>query len=320
MFKFLRRNRQSEEQQREPSPPPERNSADVVTDGPQKEDQLEEALKPLFESIIPGLPEDYVVPVTEIERLWLRFQQLGPNDDGTLPYEEIIQRELFTSDPFARQIWRTFPRDEDGNITFYSFVGVLMWWKTAPLEQKLEGIFKLLNRSQPLDVQGLKQIILKLDSSVNEETARSKAELLVKTIDDKLRGFIDADQWMKWVLQLPEDEITKLTNFDILPAEIDSQPPSRSISEPESEPIISDELLVDIAGKIGERDWTPLAHNLGFTKQEIRDVKNNYPNRSREQTYQILLLWKQKMGHAATQAALEQSLRNSGFEAQSSLS
>ena len=91
-------------------------------------------------------------------------------------------------------------------------------------------------------------------------------------------------------------------------------------SEPESEPIISDELLVDIAGKIGERDWTPLAHNLGFTKQEIRDVKNNYPNRSREQTYQILLLWKQKMGHAATQAALEQSLRNSGFEAQSSLS
>ena len=39
------------------------------------------------------------------------------------------------------KVWRTFPTDENGNVNFQSFVGVLMWWKTAPLEQKLEGIF-----------------------------------------------------------------------------------------------------------------------------------------------------------------------------------
>jgi len=129
----------------------------------------------------------FIVPVTEVERLWSRFQQLGPNSEGTLP-NEAFKHLSFTSDPFVKQIWRTFPRDENGNVSFHSFVGVLMWWKTAPLEEKLEGIFKLLNRSQPLDVPALRQIIMKLDSSVDEETAESKAELLVKTLDDKEQG------------------------------------------------------------------------------------------------------------------------------------
>ena len=38
-------------------------------------------------------------------------------------------------------------------------------------------------------------------------------------------GYIDVDQWVNWVLQLPEDEITKLTKFTILPAEMGTQTP-----------------------------------------------------------------------------------------------
>ena len=38
-------------------------------------------------------------------------------------------------------------------------------------------------------------------------------------------GYIDVDQWVNWVLQLPEDEITKLTKFTILPAEMGAQTP-----------------------------------------------------------------------------------------------
>ena len=41
--------------------------------------------------------------VAEAERLWARFQQLGPNDEQTLP-NEAFQQHLFTSDPFARQV------------------------------------------------------------------------------------------------------------------------------------------------------------------------------------------------------------------------
>lgn len=75
---------------------------------------------------------------------------------------------------------------------------------------------------------------------------------------------------------------------------------------------------MDIASKIGEKDWTPLARELGFTKHEIREVKKKYPHRSREQVYQVLVLWRQKMGQEATAAALELSLSKSGMETPSS--
>ena len=71
---------------------------------------------------------------------------------------------------------------------------------------------------------------------------------------------------------------------------------------------------MDIANKIGEKDWVPLARELGFTKQEIRDVKKKYPHRSREQVYQVLLLWREKMGQEATVASLELSLSKSGVD------
>ena len=71
---------------------------------------------------------------------------------------------------------------------------------------------------------------------------------------------------------------------------------------------------MDIASKIGEKDWIPLARELGFTKQEIQDVKKKYPHRSREQVYQVLLLWREKMGQDATVASLKLSLSKSGVD------
>lgn len=309
MFKFLRgqKKQQNTENAGIPDPP-----APDTINYENAESGLEEVLKPLFLREEPISPEEFAMLVAEAERLWARFQQLGPNDEQTLP-NEAFQQHLFTSDPFARQISRTFPRDENGSVNFHAFVGVLKWWKTAPLDKKLAGIFKLLNKSQPLDVPVLQQILMSLDSSIDEETAKSRAELLVKTLDDKDQGYIDADQWVNWILQFPEDEVTKLTKFSIIPEELDTL---ASHSRPETEHVsaISDEQLIDIAGKIGEKDWTPLARELGFTKQEIREVKRQNPHRSREQIYQVLILWRQKLGREATVAALEQSLSNSGMQ------
>ena len=91
-------------------------------------------------------------------------------------------------------------------------------------------------------------------------------------------------------------------------------------SDLENGPVVSDELLVEIAGKIGERDWASLAHELGFTEQEIRNIKVNYPHSSQEQVYQVLMQWKQKVGVKARQGKLEHSLRKTGLEVQSGLS
>ena len=86
------------------------------------------------------------------------------------------------------------------------------------------------------------------------------------------------------------------------------------ISRSGGESEIPDELLITTAAKIGEKDWVPLARELGFTKQEIRDVKKKYPHRSREQVYQMLVSWRHKKGQEATVAALELSTSNAGIE------
>ena len=50
----------------------------------------------------------FSVPISEVERLWSRFQQLGPNDEGTVE-SEVFQRPPFTTDPFLRQVNNVVP-------------------------------------------------------------------------------------------------------------------------------------------------------------------------------------------------------------------
>ena len=50
----------------------------------------------------------FPVPISEVERLWSRFQQLGPNDEGTVE-SQVFQHPSFTSDPFSRQVNNVVP-------------------------------------------------------------------------------------------------------------------------------------------------------------------------------------------------------------------
>ena len=57
----------------------------------------------------------FSVPISEVERLWSRFQQLGPNDEGTVE-SEVFQRPSFTTDPFLRQVNNVVPMYNTENI------------------------------------------------------------------------------------------------------------------------------------------------------------------------------------------------------------
>ena len=73
---------------------------------------------------------------------------------------------------------------------------------------------------------------------------------------------------------------------------------------------IPNDTLIDIASRIGEKDWAPLAYQLGFTKNDVKNIQQRYPARSREQVYQMLLKWRQKKKHTATPAVLKSALIN----------
>lgn len=66
-------------------------------------------------------------------------------------------------------------------------------------------------------------------------------------------------------------------------------------------------MLVRISSKIGEYNWKQLALELGFTDKDLKVLENHFPNRSREQVYQMLKHWKEKEG--STKQVLESALR-----------
>ncbi|KAI8489386.1 hypothetical protein Bbelb_328290 [Branchiostoma belcheri] len=59
--------------------------------------------------------------------------------------------------------------------------------------------------------------------------------------------------------------------------------------------------------KVGLNQWKPIARELGFSSQEIRDIQSVSPD---DQMYETLERWRQRAGPAASLAGLEQSLRN----------
>lgn len=71
-------------------------------------------------------------------------------------------------------------------------------------------------------------------------------------------------------------------------------------------------MLITISSKIGERDWKLLAKKLGFEDKEIKSLLRQYPNRSREQTFQMLRNWRDREG--ATKQQLDFALRRCGMD------
>ncbi|XP_048590149.1 uncharacterized protein LOC116607750 isoform X2 [Nematostella vectensis] len=281
---------------------------------------FEQVLDAVLETADLSNPESYST-VCEVECLWVRYQELTSVDGGQ--NTGVNDNPPPGDDPFLKQVWKTLPRDDDGRVTFQAFYGVIRWWQTADLDTKLRGIFKLLNGEQSLDASTLLQIVKTLDSDLDEETAKRQAELLMSHLDNIQQGFIDEDQWTQAVRRLLPSEIHQLTEVNIIPTSYGNdrrappEPQQQSASSNRSP--ISEELLVTVSGLIGERDWKPLAVQLGICDDVIQAASLRYPNRSREQLYHVMRQW--NAGPGASKQNLVNALKKCGFtETASSIS
>jgi hypothetical protein len=75
---------------------------------------------------------------------------------------------------------------------------------------------------------------------------------------------------------------------------------------------VPEEMLITISSKIGEANWKALALKLGFSERDLKSLEKHFPNRSREQAYQMLKHWREKKG--STKQALEFALRRCGMD------
>ncbi|XP_059141601.1 ankyrin-3-like isoform X2 [Physella acuta] len=259
--------------------------------------------------------------IAEVERLWLRFQQMGANKDGFLTQETLASSKL-NSDVFIKNILKYF-KSSDGKISFESFLRALKWSESQELEVKAKAIFQMLNSGNPIPRDIFQKILSKVYSTESEYEIYRITDILYNSLDSSKKGLIDEKDFVKAVLGLPRPKAQNILSFHILSdhmrdnvhknlPEFSSQAafytPSPQVSQ-----IPSDNILREVAEKIHRKDWELVANRLSFFSEDIEHIKINNPNSSFNQAYRMLLDWKHREGENAKGSVLEKILRNAGM-------
>lgn len=258
--------------------------------------------------------------VVEVDRLWLRFQQLGCNEDGVLELE-VLDRPPASNNIFAKQILSSFVgRHGDREvITFETFLNALKWAEMTQEIDKIKAIFNLIHNGQPITKDILYKVLKRAYPDDTEESVRKLRDTMLHEMDDKQQGFITQFQFVQWVKKLPEDKVTSLLEFHIVPPEI-TQEAHRLFSRRAEEQglgssvpsryVLSDAILEKIANKVQNKDWHLLSNKLHFTGQELEMFQRKTPYSVKDQVWDMLKAWKQREGSTyANPAVLYRALQ-----------
>ncbi|KAL5018874.1 hypothetical protein ScPMuIL_004596 [Solemya velum] len=259
--------------------------------------------------------------IAEVERLWLRFQQLGCNEEGVIT-EEMLKMSPIQNDVFMRNIMRKFMSPASRMITFENFIRALKFFEEADLETKIKGIFGLLNNGNPVH----KDLLTKIFERVYEEQGndiKKLADTFFKEMDTDNKGQITEAKFVQTVKHIPGHLLQDLLSFSILP-NVMKQKLHNGVPEfghgsenswgdggytPRKE-VPTDATLKTISEKIKMRDWDRVANKLGFVADDIKNFKAKRGANKGQQVYQMLLNWKERDGD---QQVLDQALRASGM-------
>ncbi|BFZ02870.1 hypothetical protein BsWGS_05908 [Bradybaena similaris] len=260
--------------------------------------------------------------IAEVERLWLRFQQMGANQDGVLTPEALTSQKLST-DVFTKNILKNF-KSSDGNISFESFLRALKWCESQDPQVKVKAIFQMLNNGSPIPKDIFQKILRRLYPEGSDEEIKRITTIFFKTVDTSNKGVLDESSFVHAVLKLPQAKTQNILNFHILPEqmrqqvhsslpEFSSQAGFYNTPTPYAAQIPSDVILKEIAEKIHRKDWDLVANRLGFFADDIERFRKNNPDNTHQQVLQMLMKWKNREGDNAKASTLEKILRNAGM-------
>ncbi|XP_039260657.1 uncharacterized protein LOC120336927 [Styela clava] len=186
---------------------------------PEESSLVSSAIKPSGPEWIVAHVNTCGVPVLKVQRCWHRFLQMGADRNGTLTPKAKIHS---SANRFVKQIIQLLPRNERGVVTFQVFLNACVWFEAAQAETKIKVIFYLMNRGQPVDANLFNRVIGHLYPGVSQTQLRELAESTVKQIDRKNQDKFDEEDFLKWVMEKPDDEMNNLLAFDILPPTLTS--------------------------------------------------------------------------------------------------
>ncbi|XP_013409735.1 uncharacterized protein LOC106173230 [Lingula anatina] len=162
------------------------------------------------------------VTMVEVERLWLRFQQMGCDENGILSEETVKNNPKFKDDVFVRNVLVKFA-DQKGDIHFQTFLNAMEWFEESDIETKLKATFSLFNNGNPIYPEMLERIIKRVYSEDSEASHKRLTQVFMKYIDDKNQGFIDQDMFVRWAATLPKESLEQVMHFSVVPPEINGE-------------------------------------------------------------------------------------------------
>lgn len=163
------------------------------------------------------------VPLLKVQRCWHRFLQLGANRNGQLT----AKSKVWTTEKnrFVQQVLRQLPWNDKGFLTFQVYVLACAWFEAASVETKLKVLFSLLNKGGTVDAGLLQRVVGHIYQSQSQANLTDLAESTVKQIDRKGQGYFDEEDFVKWMMKTPEEELNKILAFEIVPSDTLQRPP-----------------------------------------------------------------------------------------------
>lgn len=262
--------------------------------------------------------------IAEVERLWLRFKQLGCSDKGELSDEAFAQHPVY-QDAFSRNIMKKFINLRTKTISFENFLRGLKWCETSNTEDKLRGIFRMLNNGNNLPKDIFRKIIERVYIQPEDKGNIDRVvNTLYQFMDPDNTGTVNEENFLNGCLKLPQPLLEEALNFELLPShmrqELHNKLPEFSSTGPTPAPrsnvggsvaggaIPDDKTLQKIAVKVYNKDWARLANKLDFEFEDIEEFKSQN-NDKRSQVYTMLKRWKSREGSLAKSSVLAQALR-----------
>lgn len=251
------------------------------------------------------------MPVPEVQRCWGRFLLLQPDKNGNVHRHRFIKDDIFN-----RQLVQQIPVTEDGLVTFQTYCSAVYWLSNSSIETKLGGLYQTLACSS-LNKDSLERLLQALYPKESQGGVNQLSSLLMWEMDTKNQGFIDEDQFIAWMKKLPQETLTALLHFSVIPHKLTAasapQIPQRDLTTAQDSRKVTDNQLLKIAVEMSRqrRDWKLLANSLGFLETDSQTFERKHLE-VQNQIVEMLQVWRSAAGQQDPVHVLQTALRDSG--------
>ncbi|KAI0239948.1 hypothetical protein LSAT2_009347 [Lamellibrachia satsuma] len=265
--------------------------------------------------------------LVEVDRLWLRFRQLGCDANGMLS-SSVFDTEPALDDILTKNMLTAFGIQQDQDITFEQFLKIMSWATTSTLDNKIRAIFYLLNGGRNVNKDLLIRILTRTftEGTDSQEDIAEMTQHFMQLMDPDNTEYIDEERFVHSVATIPLETLTSILPFSILP-EFDDQSvlqdrlstlPSMGSLPPSPTPSVehqipTDDELSTIASMVYRRDWQRLANKLGFLGDDMRQFETQHYDDTSQKVLHMLETWRDRDRHAYTDVlkrALEECSMN----------